>query len=261
MPHFRFKIVKTFKDSLSRQVAESVRIDMRDGVINSKAMYSRNRLPRLEVEKPEWERNEEERRKKLQEWKQKENWDLRTKSQEEKDRLQQVEETENMMTESWREGRVRRVREMDENEGEMQRSKKRRRGHYNGDTQWGLSALSEEDKKKQKWLSETCTLKEQECKDKMRQSKLQPWSGTMMMCRDLVLEVVVTAAERIERRAEELRMNSTDEETNSGTESEKIVEENVGAEKQLEEQPMMKEKKPKIVKPKDLVKTSNHDIC
>ena len=93
MPHFRFKIVKTFKDSLSRQVAESVRIDMRDGVINSKAMYIRNRLPRLEVEKPEWERNEEERRKKLQKWKKKENWDFRTKSQEEKDRLQQAEET------------------------------------------------------------------------------------------------------------------------------------------------------------------------
>ena len=72
-------------------------------------MYSRNRLPRLEVEKPEWERNEEKRQKKIQEWKQKENWNLRTQTQEEKERLQQVEETENMMTESWRECRVRRV--------------------------------------------------------------------------------------------------------------------------------------------------------
>ena len=66
MPVFKFKIVKTFKDSLSRQVAESVRIDLREGVINSKTMYSRNRLPRLEVEKPEWERAEEERKARLQ---------------------------------------------------------------------------------------------------------------------------------------------------------------------------------------------------
>ena len=36
MPRFRFKIVKTFHDSLSRQVAESVRIDLREHVRNSK---------------------------------------------------------------------------------------------------------------------------------------------------------------------------------------------------------------------------------
>ena len=50
MPTFKFKIVKSFRDSLSRQVAESVRITLRVGVINSKTMYSRNRLPRLAVE-------------------------------------------------------------------------------------------------------------------------------------------------------------------------------------------------------------------
>ena len=56
MPKFIFKIVKNFnfKDCLRRQVAESVRIDLRGSVINSKTVYSRNRLPRLEVEKPEW---------------------------------------------------------------------------------------------------------------------------------------------------------------------------------------------------------------
>ena len=44
---FQFKIIKSFQDSLSRQVSESVRIDMRNGVLNSKAVYSRNKLPRL----------------------------------------------------------------------------------------------------------------------------------------------------------------------------------------------------------------------
>ena len=65
MPVFKFKIVKSFRDSLSRQVAEGVRIDLRVGVMNSKTVYSRNRLPRQEVEKPEWERSEEERRRKI----------------------------------------------------------------------------------------------------------------------------------------------------------------------------------------------------
>ena len=37
MPHFTFRIVKRFQDSLSRQVSEGVRIDMREEV------YSRNR--------------------------------------------------------------------------------------------------------------------------------------------------------------------------------------------------------------------------
>ena len=73
MPIFKFNIVKSFKDSLSRQVAESVRIDLRVGAI--KTMYSRNRLPRLEVEKPQWERSEEERRRKMKEWKDKELWE------------------------------------------------------------------------------------------------------------------------------------------------------------------------------------------
>ena len=54
--------VKGFKDSLSRQVSESVRIDMRKGVLNNKAVYSRNKLPRLEIQRTEWEREDEERR-------------------------------------------------------------------------------------------------------------------------------------------------------------------------------------------------------
>ena len=67
MPEFRFKIVRSFKDSLSRQVAESIRIDLRgEGVLNSKTVYSRNRLPRLQVEKSEWEREDEERRKRAE---------------------------------------------------------------------------------------------------------------------------------------------------------------------------------------------------
>ena len=61
-PKFVFKLIKSFPDALSRQIAESVRIDMRGGqVLNSKTVYSRCRLPRLTVEKQEWELREEER--------------------------------------------------------------------------------------------------------------------------------------------------------------------------------------------------------
>ena len=46
MPMFRFMIVKRFQDSLSRQVSKSVRIDMREEVLNSK------------IEKTDWEKKD-----------------------------------------------------------------------------------------------------------------------------------------------------------------------------------------------------------
>ena len=160
------------------------------------------------------------------------------------------------MTESWGESRVRRVREMGEiDEADMQRSKKRKRGHYNGDTQWGLIVLGEEEKERQKWLSDTCSLKEQKCKEMMKQSELQPWSGTILMSRDLVLEVVVGAAERIEKRAVEARMCHPDDEKSPELKQEQHVEENAAGNK-AKEQIVSKEKTPKIDKPK----TSNQDI-
>ena len=60
VPEFRFKIVRSYRDPLTRQVGESVRIDMRKGVLNSKTMYSRNTLPRLVLEKTDKEKKYEE---------------------------------------------------------------------------------------------------------------------------------------------------------------------------------------------------------
>ena len=55
-PDFKFKVVATFKDALTRQIAESVRIDRRGaGVLNSRTEYSRCRLPRLTIDRSEWE--------------------------------------------------------------------------------------------------------------------------------------------------------------------------------------------------------------
>ena len=54
-PKFNFKIIQTFQDPLSRQLAEAVRIDLRgEGVLNSKAEYNRCKVPRLTINMEEW---------------------------------------------------------------------------------------------------------------------------------------------------------------------------------------------------------------
>ena len=60
---FKIKVVSSFRDALTRQVAESVRIDRRGGqILNSKTEYSRCRLPRLVLEKTDWEKEAEARK-------------------------------------------------------------------------------------------------------------------------------------------------------------------------------------------------------
>ena len=67
MPPFKFKIVQTFQDCLTRQVSEAVRINLRGDVLNSKSEFSRCSIARLVVDKPEWEVKEEERMKNIKE--------------------------------------------------------------------------------------------------------------------------------------------------------------------------------------------------
>ena len=50
MLNFKFRVVKSFKDALSRQIAESVRIHRRGSVLNVKGAYNRSQLPRMVVE-------------------------------------------------------------------------------------------------------------------------------------------------------------------------------------------------------------------
>ena len=54
-PAFNFFKIRQFKDSLSRQVAESVRIELRGNTLNSKGVYNRSKLTRLCVD-TEWDR-------------------------------------------------------------------------------------------------------------------------------------------------------------------------------------------------------------
>ena len=171
MPKFRFRIVKTFKDCLSRQVAESVRIDLRGSVINSKTVYSRNRLPRLEVEKPEWKRAEEDRRRKLKEWEEKKSWERECERSREEAIENEGTEGEDMMRENWRLNRVQRIKD-DEQEEENPR-KKRRRGQYGGRVDWGVTELSEDEVQRGKWLVEDEGRIDQ--KGMLKQSTLKPW--------------------------------------------------------------------------------------
>ena len=202
-PNFRFKIVKSFKDSLSRQVAESVRIDLRGEVVNSKTVYSRNRLPRLEIEKPEWERAEEERRKKIKEWEEKMSWERNCKEQREEIVENTSLETEEMMGETWRTGKVHRKRE--EQEVVEENPKKRlRRGQYGGNTDWGTAELSLEEESRGTWLRTGENSGDTARSVKIsKQTKLQLWSGERLMSRDLVVEMARAAVEESELREEE----------------------------------------------------------
>ena len=50
-PKFKFKIVRSFQDPLTRQLSEAVRIELRgEEILNSKAEYSRCRVSRLRVD-------------------------------------------------------------------------------------------------------------------------------------------------------------------------------------------------------------------
>ena len=54
-PIFNFNIVSTFKDPLTRQLAESVRIERRcQSILNCTSEYSRCRVPHLRVDMEEW---------------------------------------------------------------------------------------------------------------------------------------------------------------------------------------------------------------
>ena len=53
-PNFKFKVIKSFKTSLDRQIAEAIRIEMRGSVLNRKGEFNRCSLTRLGVDQ-KWE--------------------------------------------------------------------------------------------------------------------------------------------------------------------------------------------------------------
>ena len=60
-PQFKFTIVASFQDPLTRQIAESVRIDRGgEAILNSKSEYSRCRVPRLRIDMEGWKKKTNE---------------------------------------------------------------------------------------------------------------------------------------------------------------------------------------------------------
>jgi hypothetical protein len=60
-PKFKFKIIQSFTDPLTRQLAEAVRIERRGvNILNSKSELSWCRVPRLVINCKEWKKKDKE---------------------------------------------------------------------------------------------------------------------------------------------------------------------------------------------------------
>ena len=183
---FRFKIIKTFQDSLSRQVSESVRIDLRKGVLNSKTVYSRNKLPRLEIAREEWEKEDEERRQRyLKEQEQERNIDKHTIPD-----VEMTPEEEQLVSETWRRTGMSRNRQT---VGEDLRPTKRKRVRdriKDTDVMWGLEPTSEEGNGVIEWLYGDMNSSHGEQHTKQsKQQKLEPWSWLKLEAWRMVVEM------------------------------------------------------------------------
>ena len=67
-PRFTFTILQSFKDCLSRQVAEAIKIHYtKDEILNSKNKYNANHLSRVVVEEDAFERKRKARQEVMEE--------------------------------------------------------------------------------------------------------------------------------------------------------------------------------------------------
>ena len=56
LPTFSFRVLGNFKDCLTRQLKEAIRVQHRPDNLNSKGEFGGGSMPRMVVEKLEWER-------------------------------------------------------------------------------------------------------------------------------------------------------------------------------------------------------------
>ena len=62
-PQFRVRILKRYRDCLSRQVGEALKIYFsKDELLNSKNEYVQNNISRVVMNEENWERRERDRR-------------------------------------------------------------------------------------------------------------------------------------------------------------------------------------------------------
>ena len=60
LPAFKFRVIGKYKDCLTRQLKEAIRVQNRPDNLNSKGEFGGQTIPRLVIEKPDWERKKEE---------------------------------------------------------------------------------------------------------------------------------------------------------------------------------------------------------
>ena len=140
LPEFRFRIVASFQDSLTRQIAESVRIDLRQGgVLNSKTEYSRCKLPRLMVD--------------VEEWRKQRDIMMEVEQVREKRIVDKLREDETLLLNTGNGTQKRRSEEM--NDGQHGTKRVRKKLKLEPLTEWGEHPVEEEVGMMKKWLKES----------------------------------------------------------------------------------------------------------
>ena len=93
-PPFQFKILTRYKDALSRQIGEALKIFYsEDKILNSKSEYLDNCISRLSIEETPWEKKEREKQEDEQDWIDKEEVEKFRKEVEERNKMADVPST------------------------------------------------------------------------------------------------------------------------------------------------------------------------
>ena len=189
-------------------MAESIRIDLRgEQVLNSKTVYSRNRLPRLGIEKTEWEREAEEKYKIAAMSRERD--EEREKQRKDLGEGQAVED-EGMMTELWRRSQVGCSDRVDIQESS--RPSKRRRGIII--TNWGQEVPNDEQERVGEWLFTKDSQQQQLVGT--RQTTIRVWSWLELEARQLLIELA-ESVQRVCKEQEAELINMLEEEREQDT--------------------------------------------
>jgi hypothetical protein len=101
MPKFKFTILTTFKDCLSRQVAGAIKIHYSgDQLLNSKNEYNANHLSRVIVEEDAFEKKKKSRQEELRELEERKKWEEFRLGHKSRPKRQRIEK--NTVSEDWK---------------------------------------------------------------------------------------------------------------------------------------------------------------
>ena len=112
-PSFNFSVINSFKDCLSRQVAEAIRIHYAtDELLNSKNEYNANHLSRVIVDEDAYTRKKREKMEEVAELEEKRKWEEFKKEKRTQPKRQRVKEDESLPY-GWKEPQHKKLRRME----------------------------------------------------------------------------------------------------------------------------------------------------